>query len=108
MLCTLLLAPGPVDPNILYVIEMCGGVHAEVVVDCCLSTTDKFFPLIRIESYKLQEAGQGCDISATVFITKTEKTVCIVHPTEENKKTKWVQTHIEYLEKKKKKAEKSS
>uniref|UniRef100_A0A3P8WGM0 Eotaxin-like n=2 Tax=Cynoglossus semilaevis TaxID=244447 RepID=A0A3P8WGM0_CYNSE len=81
---------------------------AEVVVDCCLSTTDKFFPLIRIESYKLQEAGQGCDISATVFITKTEKTVCIVHPTEENKKTKWVQTHIEYLEKKKKKAEKSS
>ncbi|KAG7490697.1 hypothetical protein JOB18_040606 [Solea senegalensis] len=74
---------------------------AEVVVDCCLKTTDKFFPLILIDSYTLQEAGQGCDISATVFITKLEKTVCIVHPEEEKKKTKWVKSHIKYLEKKK-------
>ncbi|XP_069379410.1 C-C motif chemokine 20-like [Paralichthys olivaceus] len=74
-----------------------GFAGAEVVVDCCLSTTDKIFPLIRIESYVLQEAGNGCDISATVFITKNEKTLCIIHPKDSNKKTKWVKSHIEHL-----------
>ncbi|CAB1420598.1 unnamed protein product [Pleuronectes platessa] len=62
---------------------ICTGLsRAEVAVDCCLSTTDKFFPLIRISTYKLQIAGEGCDISATVFITKTANTICIVHPTD--------------------------
>ncbi|AWP07656.1 putative eotaxin-like isoform 4 [Scophthalmus maximus] len=75
--------------------------QGEMVVDCCLSTTDKFFPLIKIETYTLQHAGQGCDLSATVFITKAARTVCIVHPSAENKRTKWVKSHIQYLDNKK-------
>ncbi|XP_060928034.1 C-C motif chemokine 20-like [Limanda limanda] len=78
---------------------MCTGfARAEVAVDCCLKTTDKFFPLIRISTYKLQIAGEGCDISATVFITKTANTICIVHPSEPLKKNKWVKAHIKHLD----------
>ncbi|XP_034452112.1 C-C motif chemokine 20-like [Hippoglossus hippoglossus] len=79
-----------------------GFAGAEVAVDCCLSTTDKFFPLIRISTYTLQQAGEGCDISATVFITKTKNTICIVHPSESHKKNKWVKAHIEHLDKNRK------
>lgn len=39
---------------------------AQVVLDCCKTKTSRFLPLQRIESYSVQDAGSGCDISATM------------------------------------------
>lgn len=38
----------------------------EIAVDCCLQTIDKRVPPKNIKQYIIQEAGKGCDISATV------------------------------------------
>ncbi|TWW60137.1 hypothetical protein D4764_05G0002270 [Takifugu flavidus] len=72
---------------------------AEVVLDCCKTKTSKFFPLQRIQSYRIQDSGTGCDIDATVFVTKNERHLCVSHPSEE----KWVKKHIDALEKRKQK-----
>ncbi|KAJ0019666.1 hypothetical protein NQD34_007235, partial [Periophthalmus magnuspinnatus] len=39
---------------------------AGVPQDCCLSVAQKRLPAKQVQSYKVQEAGKGCDISATV------------------------------------------
>lgn len=39
---------------------------AQIVMDCCLSVSEKRLIPKNIVSYKLQVAGSGCDISATV------------------------------------------
>uniref|UniRef100_A0A3B5K317 C-C motif chemokine 13-like n=1 Tax=Takifugu rubripes TaxID=31033 RepID=A0A3B5K317_TAKRU len=72
---------------------------AEVVLDCCKTKTSKFFPLQRIQSYRIQDSGTGCDIDATVFVTKNGRHLCVSHPSEE----KWVKKHIDALEKRKQK-----
>lgn len=46
---------------------------AQVVPDCCKDKSPMMFPLQRIESYSIQEAGSGCDISATVWVSDIEK-----------------------------------
>ncbi|XP_026177474.1 C-C motif chemokine 20-like [Mastacembelus armatus] len=74
-----------------------GFAAAEIVVDCCLKTTNKKLPLQIIVGYSIQEAGKGCDISATAFLTKNRRTLCVVHPSEEE----WVKSHVAYLENKK-------
>ncbi|KAK2838046.1 hypothetical protein Q5P01_015258 [Channa striata] len=74
-----------------------GFVAAEVAVDCCLMVVDKHLPLHILASYSIQEAGKGCEISATVFITKAGRTLCVVHPSERQ----WVKSHVKYLENKK-------
>lgn len=38
---------------------------AEIVVDCCLTVAEKRMPLRIVQSYTIQEAGKGCEISAT-------------------------------------------
>ncbi|KAM4616657.1 C-C motif chemokine 5-like [Polymixia lowei] len=71
---------------------------AEVPADCCLTTTDKPFPAkYHIKSYTLQEAGKGCAISATVFISRTKKQLCTPHPDH----SKWVKDYITAMQKKK-------
>uniref|UniRef100_UPI0037E92E5A C-C motif chemokine 19-like n=1 Tax=Semicossyphus pulcher TaxID=241346 RepID=UPI0037E92E5A len=76
-----------------------GFATAEVLVDCCLETTDKRVPLKIIDRHIVQEAGQGCDIGATAFITKIGKILCISHPSQEE----WVRNYIKYLERNNKK-----
>ncbi|RVE68637.1 hypothetical protein OJAV_G00093850 [Oryzias javanicus] len=49
---------------------------AEVPMDCCLSVSKNRLPAKIIVSYSIQEAGKGCDISATVFETKGGKRLC--------------------------------
>lgn len=50
-----------------FLINLCLHLPAgQIAVDCCLKTSDKFLPLSRINGYVIQEAGQGCDKSATV------------------------------------------
>nr|XP_046242341.1 C-C motif chemokine 19-like [Scatophagus argus] len=74
-----------------------GFATAEIAVDCCLRTTNKFLPLQILDHYIIQDAGKGCEISATAFITKVGRTLCVSHPSEED----WVKKHIAFLERKK-------
>ncbi|XP_029916390.1 C-C motif chemokine 21-like [Myripristis murdjan] len=71
-----------------------GFAAAEIPADCCLSVTDKRIPRNLVESFEVQEAGQGCDISATLFITKkVGKRLCAPHPS----LSKWVRDLINRL-----------
>ncbi|KAM3611039.1 uncharacterized protein V6R79_012745 [Siganus canaliculatus] len=70
-----------------------GLTSAQLAVDCCTQAADKLLPLHLISDYIIQEAGKGCDISATVFITKAGKRLCVLHPEER----KWVKNHINIL-----------
>ncbi|XP_037338302.2 C-C motif chemokine 19-like [Pungitius pungitius] len=73
-----------------------GFASAEMMVDCCLTVAEKPMPLHLLQSYTIQEAGNGCRISATGFITKLGKTLCVSHP---NNKL-WVRKYIKYLDEK--------
>ncbi|XP_068577048.1 C-C motif chemokine 19-like isoform X1 [Cebidichthys violaceus] len=73
-----------------------GFASAEIVVDCCLTIAEKPMPLKIIQSYTIQEAGKGCGISATGFITKLGRTLCVSHPNDKQ----WVRTYIKYLDEK--------
>ncbi|KAF6721085.1 C-C motif chemokine 19 [Oryzias melastigma] len=53
---------------------------AEVPKDCCLSVSKNRVPAKFVVSYYIQEAGKGCNLSATVFETKGGRRLCIVHP----------------------------
>ncbi|XP_028270909.1 C-C motif chemokine 3-like [Parambassis ranga] len=53
---------------------------ADVPTDCCLQTVDKKVPHQVVVSYYIQEADKGCSISATVFLTKNGRKLCVVHP----------------------------
>ncbi|XP_034397716.1 C-C motif chemokine 13-like [Cyclopterus lumpus] len=71
-----------------------GFASAEIAVDCCLTVSKKPMPLQRLQSYTLQEAGKGCQISATGFITKLGRTLCVSHPDD----AKWVRRYIKHLD----------
>ncbi|TKS77906.1 C-C motif chemokine 19 [Collichthys lucidus] len=73
-----------------------GFAAAEIAKDCCLLTSPKHLPLNILVGYKIQEAGQGCLINATVFFTKGGRTLCVSHPSEQA----WVRKRIEHLKKK--------
>uniref|UniRef100_A0A3B3E187 Chemokine interleukin-8-like domain-containing protein n=1 Tax=Oryzias melastigma TaxID=30732 RepID=A0A3B3E187_ORYME len=53
---------------------------SEVLKDCCLSVSKNRVPAKFVVSYYIQEAGKGCNLSATVFETKGGRRLCIVHP----------------------------
>ncbi|XP_051279323.1 C-C motif chemokine 19-like [Dicentrarchus labrax] len=72
-----------------------GFASGEMAVDCCLSVVSKHLPIKVIVNYKIQEAGKGCDISATTFITKAGRKLCLPHPDDEE----WVRNHIAALDK---------
>ncbi|XP_029018398.1 C-C motif chemokine 20-like [Betta splendens] len=77
---------------------VCSGLVAgEVAMDCCLDKSYKMLPLRILSDYKIQEADQGCDISATLFITKTGRILCVAHPSERE----WVEKHIKLLNRRK-------
>ncbi|XP_041855931.1 C-C motif chemokine 19a.2 [Melanotaenia boesemani] len=70
-----------------------GLAAAEMPVDCCLRVSDKRLRATNLVSYIIQEEGKGCAISATVFLTKTGKTLCVVPA----KDYPWVQRTIAIL-----------
>ncbi|KAM4577041.1 C-C motif chemokine 21-like [Odontesthes bonariensis] len=70
---------------------------AEVPLDCCLKVSQRRLQSKNIVSYSVQDAGKGCDISATVFVNKLGKSLCVVHP----QGNPWVQNIINILDKKK-------
>ncbi|KAM7415621.1 hypothetical protein PAMA_017919 [Pampus argenteus] len=71
-----------------------GFAAGEIAVDCCLVTSNKHLPRSALKSYIIQEAGEGCDISATIFITKKSKRLCLPPASQET----WVQNHINFLD----------
>ncbi|XP_017286306.1 C-C motif chemokine 21-like [Kryptolebias marmoratus] len=71
--------------------------EAQIPVDCCLKVSEKRLPSKNLVSYTIQEAGKGCDISATVFLNRHNMKLCVAHPDE----NKWVQKLIKILDKKK-------
>ncbi|XP_007547433.1 C-C motif chemokine 20-like [Poecilia latipinna] len=73
---------------------------AQIVMDCCLSVSEKRLIPKNIVSYKLQVAGSGCDISATVFLNKKGMKLCVVPP----EGNQWVQNLIRTLEKRRQSA----
>uniref|UniRef100_A0A8C7MW96 Chemokine interleukin-8-like domain-containing protein n=1 Tax=Oncorhynchus kisutch TaxID=8019 RepID=A0A8C7MW96_ONCKI len=83
---------------LLFIATVCLGyasAFSVVPVDCCLLTTETRFPRhFKMVSYLLQTTEKGCDIDATVFITKTGVRLCTPHPT----KSKWVADYIKRLE----------
>ncbi|XP_037535896.1 C-C motif chemokine 20-like [Nematolebias whitei] len=70
---------------------------AQVPVDCCLSVSEKRLPYKNLLSYTIQEAGKGCDISATVFLNRHQMKLCVAHPDD----NQWVRWLIKVLDKKK-------
>ncbi|XP_035514619.1 C-C motif chemokine 19-like [Morone saxatilis] len=74
-----------------------GFASGEIAVDCCLSASSKRLPLKIIESYTIQDAGKGCDVKATRFLTIAGRTLCVSHPDD----AEWVRKHIAALEKRK-------
>ncbi|XP_074495964.1 C-C motif chemokine 19-like [Sebastes fasciatus] len=74
-----------------------GFTAAQTVEDCCLVVSTKPVPLKLVANYIILEAGNGCDISATVFITKAGRKLCVSHPDDRP----WVKSHINYLKAKK-------
>ncbi|XP_062411014.1 C-C motif chemokine 19-like [Sardina pilchardus] len=69
---------------------------SEGAVDCCLATSSARIPPRLVKSYKVQTAGEGCRVDATLFITKRNKKLC-APPAD---KTKWVQHVIKKLNRK--------
>ncbi|KAJ4941971.1 hypothetical protein JOQ06_011842 [Pogonophryne albipinna] len=57
-----------------------GFASAQIAQDCCIKVAEKRLPLQILKSYTIQDAGQGCSISATVFVSKVGKTLCVPHP----------------------------
>ncbi|XP_033846107.1 C-C motif chemokine 21-like [Periophthalmus magnuspinnatus] len=70
------------DPKVcVLLLLLCAALcSAEVAQDCCLRVAQQRLPARRIQSYKVQEAGRGCDISATVVQMKGGKHLCLPHP----------------------------
>uniref|UniRef100_A0A3Q3WMN4 Chemokine interleukin-8-like domain-containing protein n=1 Tax=Mola mola TaxID=94237 RepID=A0A3Q3WMN4_MOLML len=70
-----------------------GFAAAQIVLDCCKDKSERPFPIHLIQSYTIQEAGKGCDKSATVL--QAGRQLCVSHPSEQA----WVQKHINAVEK---------
>ncbi|XP_038144066.1 C-C motif chemokine 20-like [Cyprinodon tularosa] len=70
---------------------------AEIAVDCCLRVeSEKRLHRRNLVSYTIQRAGEGCKISATVFVNQRNMKLCVVPP----EGNPGVQKIIDYLDKK--------
>ncbi|XP_067084020.1 C-C motif chemokine 8-like [Osmerus mordax] len=71
------------------------AAFSDVPVDCCLTTTDiPFNRRIRVQAYLLQTTDKGCQIDATVFITKNGLRLCTPHPSQ----SRWVAGYISLVD----------
>uniref|UniRef100_A0A3P9HFU2 C-C motif chemokine 19 n=1 Tax=Oryzias latipes TaxID=8090 RepID=A0A3P9HFU2_ORYLA len=70
---------------------------AQVPKDCCLSIRQEKLNPKNIVSYSIQEEGDGCQISASVFVNKHGKKLCVAHP----KDFPWAQKIMNLVDKRK-------
>uniref|UniRef100_A0A8C6TCY2 Chemokine interleukin-8-like domain-containing protein n=1 Tax=Neogobius melanostomus TaxID=47308 RepID=A0A8C6TCY2_9GOBI len=66
------------------------------MMDCCLSVADKRLRPDNVEQYRLQRAGHGCDISATVIQVKG-KQLCLPPPEHH----RWIRRLLKIVDQKK-------
>ncbi|XP_004072851.1 C-C motif chemokine 19 [Oryzias latipes] len=77
---------------------LCAGLAAaQVPKDCCLSIRQEKLNPKNIVSYSIQEEGDGCQISASVFVNKHGKKLCVAHP----KDFPWAQKIMNLVDKRK-------
>ncbi|XP_023694683.1 C-C motif chemokine 19-like [Paramormyrops kingsleyae] len=68
--------------------------QGQLAVDCCLKVSGTEIPKRIVRGYIRQTGGQGCDISAVVFITMKNRRLCAPPG------ASWVNELISYLQEK--------
>ncbi|XP_048874601.1 C-C motif chemokine 20-like [Brienomyrus brachyistius] len=68
--------------------------QGQLAVDCCLKVGGTKIPKHIVRGYIRQTGGEGCDISAVVFITKKNRRLCAPPA------ASWVEDLISYLQEK--------
>ncbi|KAJ8287105.1 hypothetical protein GJAV_G00047720 [Gymnothorax javanicus] len=88
----------------LLVLVLCTYATASTdeLLDCCLSTKNKPIPFSILKDYSIQAVSGGCQIPATVFITKKDLRLCAPP----RNRSKWVAKLIKKLDKKDKQRQK--
>uniref|UniRef100_A0A8C6T4Z4 Chemokine interleukin-8-like domain-containing protein n=1 Tax=Neogobius melanostomus TaxID=47308 RepID=A0A8C6T4Z4_9GOBI len=71
----------------------CSAVMGQMVMDCCLQVKNKAVPKQAIVDYSVQEAGQGCAISAMILVTRRHRPLCV--PTNQQ----WVKDVMRHVDK---------
>ncbi|XP_008287539.1 C-C motif chemokine 19-like [Stegastes partitus] len=85
---------------ILCITCCCSVIVAQVPMDCCLRVLNKTIERHIVADYKQQIRGEGCDIAATVFVSRRGRTLC-VPPNEE-----WVKDLMKHVDDLKEKCKK--
>ncbi|KAL0965560.1 hypothetical protein UPYG_G00282960 [Umbra pygmaea] len=74
------------------------AASTDQAIDCCLTTTNNKLPYTSLKSYNIQAVSGGCQIAATVLVTKKNRRLCAPPATKNN----WVAKLIKKLNRKSK------
>uniref|UniRef100_A0A3B3ZQM6 Chemokine interleukin-8-like domain-containing protein n=1 Tax=Periophthalmus magnuspinnatus TaxID=409849 RepID=A0A3B3ZQM6_9GOBI len=66
----------------------------DIAMDCCLEVKNKVVPKEVVVHYFEQVGGQGCDIDATILVTRQGRNLCIT-PTQP--KLNQIKKHVDKL-----------
>ncbi|KAJ8339093.1 hypothetical protein SKAU_G00358790 [Synaphobranchus kaupii] len=78
----------------VFFLHCCSHVtRGELALDCCLKVSHTKIPPHIVRGYQRQVGGNGCDISAVVFITKKRRHLCAPP------RSPWVETLTANLDK---------
>uniref|UniRef100_A0A3B3ZQJ8 Chemokine interleukin-8-like domain-containing protein n=1 Tax=Periophthalmus magnuspinnatus TaxID=409849 RepID=A0A3B3ZQJ8_9GOBI len=77
----------------------------QIAMDCCLEVKNKVVPKEVVVHYFEQVGGQGCDIDATILVTRQGRNLCIT-PTQP--KLNQIKKHVDKLKNHCKKTDKGS
>ncbi|KAJ8392784.1 hypothetical protein AAFF_G00072680 [Aldrovandia affinis] len=84
----------------IFFLYCCSNVAlGEMALDCCLRVSHAKIPAHILRGYQRQVGGNGCDISAVVFITKKDRNLCAPPG------TPWVGDLIKILDKERKRCQ---
>ncbi|KAJ0019667.1 hypothetical protein NQD34_007236 [Periophthalmus magnuspinnatus] len=72
----------------------CSVAVGQIAMDCCLEVKNKVVPKEVVVHYFEQVGGQGCDIDATILVTRQGRNLCIT-PTQP--KLNQIKKHVDKL-----------
>ncbi|KAM9544500.1 C-C motif chemokine 19a.1 isoform 1-T2 [Salvelinus alpinus] len=61
---------------VLFLYSCCHVIQGQMVMDCCLSVSQREIPRHVVIGYQPQVRGQGCSIGAVVFTTRRGLKLC--------------------------------
>ncbi|XP_071011980.1 C-C motif chemokine 19a.1 [Oncorhynchus clarkii lewisi] len=61
---------------VLFLYSCCRVTQGQMVMDCCLTVSQRAIPRHVVIGYQPQVRGQGCSISAVVFTTRRGLKLC--------------------------------